>query len=336
MFPDRYATFAQALVRAREKLPFDVHPIDVLLKNGETATDLAEGSLMMLDQSSTGVDSDGNYFQVLLPSVAGNLATAGSYHLVAQQTILRGASGWFRLFGDTKLNLAASSPTIGTLLYTRGLNPDATSTVTPGGKLIGVTKIATTTGVVRVFFDGRGLAAVPTLVGLQEEVFRSGDIYVGTTTPLVTGTAEIATNSLVTNRTWNSADGGVTIGWTDWLPPKRWDLGTITFQPFISSASATGGPAMYFLDGAAVSSSDTLNATVGTAQSSLVTMPATANVLVLGAVSAAITIGGTPAANDLIKLRIRRVTTDAGDTNVDTLRLHGFKVFYTSNATTDT
>lgn len=329
-----FATFAQALVRAREKLPLSTKPIDVVLSNGTGGT-LAAGDLVMLDMSSTGVDSDGNYFQVIAPTTAGNLATAGSYHLVCQNTPASGAPGIFRFFGDTKLKLNASSGTIGALIYTRGTNKDATTVVTAGGKSIGRTKIATTTGVVRVFFDGRGLAAVPTLVGLQEKAIGWPDIYVGTTTPLVTGTVEIATNSKVVNRTWNSADGGVTIGWADWIPPKRWDLGTITFQPLVSSAGTAGGPCMYFLDAVAVSSGDSLDATVGTAQSSLVTLAATANTLAAGAVSAAITVGGTPAIGDLVKLRIRRVTTDAGDTNTDTARLHGFKIFFTTNATTD-
>lgn len=154
---DRYATFAQALVRAREKLPFDVHPIDVLLKNGISATALVQGDLVMLDTSSTGVDSDGNYTQVIAPTAAGNLKASGSYHLVCQGSVAAGTSGWFRLLGDTKLNLNASSATIGALLHTRSTNMDATTAVTWGGKCIGSTKIATTTGVVRCFFDGRGL-----------------------------------------------------------------------------------------------------------------------------------------------------------------------------------
>lgn len=336
MYPDRYATFAQALVRAREKLPFDVHPIDVLLANGISSTAITAGDLVMLDQSTTGVDTDGNYTQVIAPTTAGNLATAGSYHLVAVKDVAAGESGYFRLFGDVKLNLNASSATVGTLLYTRGTNKDATNAVTAGGKIIGKTKIATTTGVVRVFFDGRGLAAVPTLVGLQEEAFYHRDIYVGTTTPMVTGTVEIATNSLVVNRTWNATNTtGDYIAWFDWAPPKRWDLGTVTFQICWSSVTATAGPVVYALDAVACSDSDTLDATVGTAVTVTDSAAATANLPYMSPVSAALTIAGTPAVGDIVKFRIRRTGDAGGDTLNVVTRLHWVKVFWTSNAVTD-
>lgn len=149
----RTASLGEALTFARQALPSNVDPIDVFLKNGSTVT--AIGDLMMIDMASTGVDAAGNYFRVIDPTVAGNLAAAGFYHVVAQEVIAAGKIGRFRLFGDTLLNLATSSATIGAKIGSNGTarTGEVTAPVTLT-KIIGRTKIATTTGVVRVFFDG--------------------------------------------------------------------------------------------------------------------------------------------------------------------------------------
>jgi hypothetical protein len=160
----RLASEGEALVLADEQYPGIVRGIDCQLKNG-TGGALVKGDLVMLDKSSAGVSATtGEYTQVIAPTVAGNLAAAGFFHLVAQEAIASGASGRFRLFGDTILNLATSSATIGSKIGTNGtaLTGEVTAIVTLT-KVIGMTKIATTTGRVRVFFDGRppGLAIAP-------------------------------------------------------------------------------------------------------------------------------------------------------------------------------
>jgi hypothetical protein len=150
----RIASLAEALVRQKDGFPFNISPIDVKLKNG-TASATAIGDLFMLDTTSTGLDSALNYIQVIAPTVAGNLAAAGQWHLVAQEVIPASGYGRFRLFGDTLLNLATSSATIGSKIGTNGtaLTGEVTTIVTLT-KIIGLTKVATTTGVVRVFFNG--------------------------------------------------------------------------------------------------------------------------------------------------------------------------------------
>lgn len=151
----RSATLGEILALARTVMPYHVEPLDLTLKNG-TGGALAIGDLVMLDQTSAGLDSALSYAQVIAPTVAGNLLAGSAVHLVCQDVLASGASGKFRLVGDTKLNLNASSATIGTLLHTRGTNKDATTAVTWGGKCIGKTKVATSTGVQSVYFDGLG------------------------------------------------------------------------------------------------------------------------------------------------------------------------------------
>lgn len=156
----RAATVGELLVLARAAFPYHVEPADIILKNG-TGGALVEGDLVMLDMTSAGVDTPLNYIQAIAPTVAGNLKSGNAIHLVCQGSLADGARGKFRLRGDTKLNLNASSATIGTLLHTRGTNKDATTAVTWGGKCIGKTKVATTTGVVQAYFDGTGTMPGP-------------------------------------------------------------------------------------------------------------------------------------------------------------------------------
>ena len=151
----RTATLGEALALARTVMPYHVEPLDLTLKNG-TGGALTIGDLVMLDQTSAGLDSALSYMQVIAPTVAGNLLSGSAVHLVCQEVLADGARGKFRMVGETKLNLNASSATIGTLLHTRGTNKDATSAVTWGGKCIGKTKVATSTGVQTVYFDGLG------------------------------------------------------------------------------------------------------------------------------------------------------------------------------------
>lgn len=154
---NRAATLAEVYALAYDTQPGDIVGADVMLLNGIASTALVAGDLVMLDQTTTGVIG-GEYARFIAPTAAGNQQGSGSIHLVVQEPIAASGIGRCRLVGDTLLNLNASSATIGTMLHTRSTNKDATTAVTYGGKGIGFTKVATTTGRVRCFFDGRGLA----------------------------------------------------------------------------------------------------------------------------------------------------------------------------------
>lgn len=160
---------ALALPTAPNLLPLTQKPNEVVLTNA-TGGALAMGDLVMLDTTATGVrvvsangatTTSRAYFRVIAPTVAGNLAAAAQFHLVAAQPVASGAAGRFILFGPAFLNLATSSATIGSLIGTNGTNKtgEVTAIVTLT-KIIGLTQVATTTGVVAVYFDGRppGLA----------------------------------------------------------------------------------------------------------------------------------------------------------------------------------
>lgn len=161
----RPASDAEALVSgsaptAVGPLSAIVTPIDVVLKNGIAATTLAEGDLVVLDTSVVDTTT-GDYSTVIAPTVALNLAAAGGFHLVAQETIATGTRGRFRLRGDTKINLNANSGA-NALISSRGTNKDCSTTMVTLTKVLGLTKV-TGTGVKRCYFDGYppGLAIAP-------------------------------------------------------------------------------------------------------------------------------------------------------------------------------
>lgn len=115
--------------------------------------------------------------------------------------------------------------------------------------------------------------------------------------------------------------------------PKRWNLGTLTFQPIWTAASGSGG-VVWALEAVAISDGETLDAAYGTAQTSTDTL-STVNYLHVGPASSAITAAGTPAAGDVLCLRIKRVPADGSDTLAADAKLLGAIVTWTSSAGND-
>lgn len=94
---------------------------------------------------------------------------------------------------------------------------------------------------------------------------------------------------------------------------KRWNEGTITFQPVWFNSAGGSGAVVWQLAGVASSDDDTLDVAVGTAQTSTDTV-LTAEDLAVGPQSSAITIAGTPTAGDYTRLVVQRDPTAGGDT----------------------
>lgn len=116
--------------------------------------------------------------------------------------------------------------------------------------------------------------------------------------------------------------------------PKSWNLGTVTFQPVFSQLTTAAGGVVFGLAGVAISDADDIDAAFGTAQTSTKTA-GTLNKYYIGPESSAITIAGTPAAGDVIVFQINRTVADGSDTLAQDARLHGIRLFFTTNAATD-
>ena len=115
--------------------------------------------------------------------------------------------------------------------------------------------------------------------------------------------------------------------------PKSWNLGTITYQVFWSGIGSNTA-VDWMVDAVAMNDNETIHVAYGTAI--VVTDNAggdSTGELLVSDESAAVTIAGTPADNDLTYFRIGRdVSEDAMNGDA---RLHGVKIFFTTDAAND-
>lgn len=115
--------------------------------------------------------------------------------------------------------------------------------------------------------------------------------------------------------------------------PKSWDEGTVTFVPYWTNTGGSSTQTVsWTLAGVAISNDDTLNASLGTAQSSSDTWLAQ-NDLHVGPESSDITIGGSPAEGDLLIFQVSRDV--ANDNMAGDAVLLGIMLFFTINASND-
>ena len=114
--------------------------------------------------------------------------------------------------------------------------------------------------------------------------------------------------------------------------PKSWNEGTVTAQ-FLWSATATGD-VVWGLQGVAISNDDVLDATWGTAQTVTDSVTATTDLMVTSA-TAAVTLGGSPAAEDLVVFRVYRNASSGSDTCAVDAKLVAVRLNFTTNAADD-
>jgi len=116
--------------------------------------------------------------------------------------------------------------------------------------------------------------------------------------------------------------------------PKSWNEGTVTYQPFWTVTGTNTGTMVWQLGGIAVSSDDTINTAFGTlVATTALAHSGTSNDLMVSAESGAVTIAGSPAANDLCFFQINNDASASGQTGA--ARLLGVKFFFTTDAAND-
>ena len=117
--------------------------------------------------------------------------------------------------------------------------------------------------------------------------------------------------------------------------PESWNEGTISFIPVWSHGSTTTNfGTVWTLDAVAVGNDDALAATFGSVGTSVDT-GGTTNDLYKGPESAAITVAGSPAVGDTVFCRVSRLAANGSDTLAIDARLHGIRLYITTDAETD-
>jgi hypothetical protein len=117
--------------------------------------------------------------------------------------------------------------------------------------------------------------------------------------------------------------------------PKAWNESTLSFKAHWSHpATTTNFGVVWDLQAVAVGDDDAIAVAFGTAQTSTDT-GGTTNDLYTSPESSAITVSGTPAAEDMVFFRVSRVTGNGSDTMAVDARLHGITLYITTDAEND-
>ena len=158
-----------------------------------------------------------------------------------------------------------------------------------------------------------------------------------TTAPATSNAVEIAT-SLLALRTMDFAtDADDNAGFAIQMP-KGWDEGTIIAQFVWSTTGAQGAGndgVAWFIQGGAYASNDVLTTALGTAVGVTQDHSATANDVMITSETAAVTIAGSPSAEEWVYFNVYRDVSDAADDLDIDAWLHGVKIHYTINAGND-
>lgn len=111
--------------------------------------------------------------------------------------------------------------------------------------------------------------------------------------------------------------------WTVWMPDD-WNAGTVTAK-FVWTAASGSGTVIFGLQGISYANDDAIDVAWGTAQEATDTLLLAADIH-YSPTTTAITLAGTPAAGELVQLRVYR--DGSTDTHAADARLLGVKVYY--------
>jgi len=177
-----------------------------------------------------------------------------------------------------------------------------------------------------------------TITATRVGVYRTIYFDAGAMVPNATFGAQFATDEYgsPTNRMIDSyifANAVTNVTQVKFAMPLEWDLGTVKVKLFYWSTNASATATnVWAIDATAISHDEQLDADWGTAQT-LTHKITTANDLQLTAATAALTVGGTPAANDMVWFRVRRLGAHADDNDTGQVKLLGAWLQYKESTT---
>lgn len=159
-------------------------------------------------------------------------------------------------------------------------------------------------------------------------------MYARTTTGAAVGSTELATNDVMLKSFDFDASADEHVQFAIQMP-KSWDEGTLIWQALWSHPSTTTNfGVVFFMQAVAFADDDALDTAFGTAVS-VTDTGGTTDDLYISPESAALTVAGTPGAEEYVVFQIYRDVSDAADTLAVDARLLGVKIHYTTNADTD-
>ena len=199
-------------------------------------------------------------------------------------------------------------------------------------------KLGTTTGSAVQKADGSGglTAAAATDLGAGKHTvyIPASAMIARTTNGAAAGSVETTTSKIM----FSTLDFDATtqeFGQFSVQMPKSWNESTVTAAfTWSHAATTTNFGAVFALEAVALSDGDAGDAAFGTAQQ-VADTGGTTNMIYRTSATSAITIAGSPAAEDWVVFQVKRVPADASDTMAVDARLHGVTLYITTDAITD-
>lgn len=162
----------------------------------------------------------------------------------------------------------------------------------------------------------------------------AGAMIARSTAGASTNTVETSTNKVML-RTLDFDSASAELVQFSIRMPKSWDGGTVTLQFIWKHADTTVNfGVVWGVAGVALSDDDAADASFGTYQY-VTDTGGTTNDIYISTETSALTIAGTPAAEDLVIFQLVRDVNAVGDTMAIDAGLLGVTVYYTVNAATD-
>ena len=304
---------------------------DVVLASGAAADDVVEVIAFSTFQSADALPLTGG-------SISGNVSFgdnnkaifgAGSdlqiYHTGSNSQIRDSGTGDLRLQGANVV-----------IQNSDGSENMATFTVDGAAKLFhnSAVKLATTATGVEVTGAATVGGAAVKVAGKESIYVPAAAMYPSTTNPC-SDLTQVETTALRPDlKVLDFAAAADDFAQFTIAFPKSWNEGTITYQPFWTVTGTNTGDVVWQLGGIAVSSDDTINTAFGTRVATAgLAHSGTSNDLMVSAESGAVTIAGSPAANDMCFFQINNDASTSSQTGV--VRLLGIKLFFTTDAAND-
>lgn len=178
------------------------------------------------------------------------------------------------------------------------------------------------------------LASASAGVGQQTIWVPAAAMYARTTNGAAVGSAETTTNKVMI-RTLDFDTTTQEFAQFAIQMPKGWDEGTLICQFVWSHASTTTNfGVVWQIQAVAFADDDALDTAFGTAVTATDT-GGTTNDIYITAETSAMTVAGSPTAEEYVVFQVARVPANGSDTMAIDARLHGVKIHYTTASATD-
>lgn len=177
-----------------------------------------------------------------------------------------------------------------------------------------------------------GVSASP--LGQQTIWIPAAGMYARTSNGAASGTVETATNKVMI-RTLDFDTTAQEFAQFAVQMPKSWNEGTLICQ-FVWShgATTTNFGVVWAIEAVSFADAEALDAAFGTA-AQVADTGGTANAIYITSETSALTVAGSPTAEEYVVFQVKRVPADASDTMAIDARLHGVKIHYTIDAAKD-